>query len=92
MNPKERLRHKLKILAGLRPQSPTDEELELIVGAIVELAGKRRPTDQDWKNAAGRYVPNAGRYKYGGEDMSDLNALLVQILNQDDSSPPRVNK
>lgn len=92
MDPKNRLRHKLKILAGLRPQSPTDEELELIVDAIVELAGKRRPTEQDWKSAARRYVPNAGNYKYAGEDMSDLNALLVRILNQDDPSPPRVKK
>jgi hypothetical protein len=92
MDPKGTLRHRLKILAGLRPQSPTDEELELIVGDIVELAGRKRPTEQDWKDAARRYVPNAGQYKYAGEDVSDLNVLLVRILNQDDSSPLRVNK
>ena len=92
MDAKGRLRHKLKILAGLRPQSPTDEELELIMGEIVELAGKRRPTEHDWKNAARKYVPKAGHYEYAGGDMSNLNALLVRILNQDDSSPLRVNK
>jgi hypothetical protein len=92
MDAKERLRNKLKILAGLRPQSPTDEELDLIVDDIVELAGRRRPTEEDWKHAARKYVPNAGHYKYAGEDMSDLNALLVRILNQEDSGPPRVKK
>ena len=90
MSVKERMKHKLKLLAGLRPQSPTNEELELIIADIVELARKRRPTETDWKNAAGNYVPNAGKYKYAGEDLSDLNALLVQILNQVD--PPLVKK
>lgn len=90
MTVKGRMKHKLKLLAGLRPQSPTDEELDLIITEIVELARKRRPTETDWKNAAGKYVPNAGKYKYAGEDLSDLNALLVQILNQ--GEPPRVKK
>jgi hypothetical protein len=74
MTVKAPMKHKLKLLAGLRPQSPTDEELELIIADIVELAGKRRPTETDWKNAAGKYVPNAGKYKHAGEDLSDLNS------------------
>jgi hypothetical protein len=90
MEVKEQMKHKLKLLAGLRPQSPTDEELELIIDNIIELARTRRPTETDWENAARKYVPNAGKYKNAGKDPSDLNALLVQILKQDD--PPRVKR
>jgi hypothetical protein len=86
MSPVDRLKHKLKILAGLPPYSPADDELEQIIGEIIEIASTRLPTEGDWKRAAWQYVPRAGSYKYGGEDMSDLNALLVRILNQQDTS------
>lgn len=82
----DRLKHKLKILAGLPSSGPTDEELQKIIGEIIQIASTRSPTEADWKRAAWQYVPRAGSYKYGGEDMSDLNALLVRILNQQDAS------
>jgi len=82
----DRLKHKLKILAGLPSHSPTDEELAQIIDEIIEIASTRLPAEGDWKRAAWKYVPRAGSYKYGGEDMSDLNALLVRILNQQDTS------
>jgi hypothetical protein len=80
----DRLKHKLMILAGLPPQSPTNGELQLIIEEIVEISATRRPTEFDWKKAAGKHVPNAGRCRHAGEDMSDLNALLIQILSQED--------
>lgn len=88
MTVKERMRKKLRLLAGLRPQSPTDEELDLIIADGIELAVKRMPMETGWKNAADKIVPNAGKYKHAGKDLTNLNSLLIQILNEADAPRP----
>ena len=84
----DQMKHKLMILAGL-PRHPTDAELDAIIDDIVEVKKTRLPTDGDWIKAAGRHVPGAGTHKYAGEDMSNLNALLMQIQNARPSSGSR---
>jgi hypothetical protein len=79
---REQLKHKLKVVAGLPPWSPTDEELDLVIADVAEVAERREPTEADWRASARRRVRGAGQYKYAGEDMSNLNMLLYQILAQ----------
>jgi hypothetical protein len=83
MKAAEALKHRLKLLAGLPPKSPTDKELELIIQRILPIRRQRVPTEADWKAAAMAVVPGAGTYKYAGEDLSDLNELLLAILGED---------
>jgi len=80
MKPTDALKIRLRILAGLPPTSPTDNELGRIIQRVSEVAIQRTPTEADWKAAATAVVPLAGRHKYAAEDMSDLNELLEQIL------------
>jgi len=75
---KLQMAHKLMTLAGLPPGHPDEQELESI---IQDMKAVRNPTDSDWKAAARRHVRNAGNYKYAGEDLTDLNSLLMQIIN-----------
>jgi hypothetical protein len=82
MSATEDLKHRLKISAGLPPNSPTDEELQLIIQRILPIRRQRTPTEADWKAAAMAVVPGAGTYKYAGEDLSDLNELLLAILGE----------
>jgi hypothetical protein len=77
---RERLKHKLKITAGLPPWGLTDDELDLIIREMADISKQRTPTWVDWQIAARRYVRGAGLFKYSGEDLSDLNALLMMIL------------
>lgn len=88
MNAREQMKHKLMILAGL-PRHPTDAQLDAIIDDLLEVKKTRLPTERDWIEAAGRYVPSAGTHKYAGEDMSNLNALLIQIQNARPSSGSR---
>lgn len=88
MNAREQMKHKLMILAGL-PRHPTDHELDAVIDDILEVKKTRLPTEGDWITAAGRHVSGAGTYKYAGEDMSNLNALLIQIQNARPSSGSR---
>lgn len=78
MTARDQMKHKLMILAGL-PNEPTDAQLNAIIADIVEIQKTRTPTERDWAEVAARHVPNAGTRKYAGEDMSNLNALLMQI-------------
>jgi hypothetical protein len=78
MSVRERMKQKLKFLAGL-PSEPTDRQLDAIINYILDIQKSRRPTESDWKDAAGRYVPEAGTRKYAGADQSDLNAMLMQL-------------
>jgi hypothetical protein len=79
MSGRDQIKAKLKILAGLPPTGPTDSELNAIIGDIVRVKEQRVPTEADWRAAATRNVPGAGGWKYAGEDMSDLNRLLLMI-------------
>jgi hypothetical protein len=81
MEPRENLKHKLMIVGGLPAGHPDDAELDKIIKEIEAIRKERTPTEADWKTSAGRNVRGAGEYKYAGEDMSDLNSLLMQILN-----------
>jgi hypothetical protein len=87
MTATEQLKHKLMILAGLPLGSPTDSELVQIIADIRQIAKQRVPTDSDWRRVASRYVRDAGRHRYASEDMSDLNALLRQILESGSPGP-----
>lgn len=79
MNPRRALKHALKILAGLPPAGPTDAQLDAIIAEVVRAAPGRMPTQSDWLDAATKLVPDAGKYAYAGEDMSNLNQLLMLI-------------
>lgn len=79
MNPRNALKHALKILAGLPPAGPTDAQLDAIIAEVVRVGRGRIPTQSDWLDAARRLVPDAGKYAYAGEDMSNLNQLLLMI-------------
>jgi len=82
MKAAEDLKHSLKILAGLPPNSPTDDELRSIIQRIQKIRRQRTPNEADWKAVAMAVVPGAGTYKYAGEDLSDLNELLLAILSE----------
>ena len=79
MSARDQIKTKLKILAGLPPASPTDSELAAIIADITLVQKERVPTEADWRAAATRNVPGAGGWRYAGEDMSDLNRLLLMI-------------
>ncbi len=87
MNVRERMKHKLKLLAGL-PSEPTDTQLDAIVGDIRKIQPTKTPTEGDWREAAARRVPGAGTRKYAGEDLSDLNALLMLLQGASPSAGP----
>jgi hypothetical protein len=89
---RDQLKHSLKDLARLPPGSPSDQEFDLVLAEIRQIAQKRKPHDQDWLNAAFRHVRGARIIETIGEDMSNLNALLVQIMNQGGQSGPPVVK
>lgn len=78
MNILFQMKQKLMVLAGL-PDHPTDGQLAAIINDIEEIEREQTPTEADWQNAAARHVPEAGSCKYKGEDMSDLNRLLLLI-------------
>lgn len=76
MNAKEQLKHALKLTAGLGPGRPTDSELDAIIQDIHQT---KNPTKADWIKTTHKYVPQSGKYSYAGEDLADLNYLLMQI-------------
>ena len=90
MSVRDQMKTKLKFLAGL-PSEPTDSQLGAIISDILEIQKTRRTTEGDWKDAAGRHVPRAGTRKYAGEDLSDLNALLMQLQAARPSAGPQGN-
>lgn len=79
MSFREAMKTKLKFLAGLPPTGPTDAELDAIIRDVVQIQKERVPTEADWRTAAINHVPNERMYKYAGEDLSDLNRLLMMI-------------
>lgn len=85
MSVRDRMKHKLKLLAGL-PSEPTDTQLDAIIGDVLKIWPTRRPTEGDWRESAARRVPGAGTRKYAGEDLSDLNALLMMLQSASPSA------
>jgi hypothetical protein len=75
------LKHPLRLVAGIPPWGPSDEELDEVVQDILRIWRTRTPTMSDWIAAARRHVRGAGAYGYHGENMADLNALLLRIQN-----------
>lgn len=82
MTNREKLKSKLRILAGTGPFEPTDAQLDQIIKDIKALRKTRAPSDRDWIDAVKMHVPSAGTYKYAGVDMSDLLQLLDKIENE----------
>jgi hypothetical protein len=83
---RERLKYALQVWEALPEGTPTDAQLDCI---IRDVSKKRRPTAADWSKATSRHVPRTGRARLiEGEDMSDLNLLLFQIINQSGGGSP----
>ena len=80
MTDREMLIRALLMKMGLPPGHPTDNELNLIIQYVSSIRKFRVPTDEDWRAACGKYVPDAGNYVYAAGDTSDLNELLMRIL------------
>ena len=81
MSLRQRLKSKIRVTFGTSHTDPTDFQLDAIIRDITNVQGIRTPTPEDWHDVVHRNVPSAGTIFYGGEDTSDLNMLLVQILN-----------
>ena len=84
---RESLKGNLKKLAGLSPWTTIDDAvLSPILNDLQQLLKSRtqtgRLTGAMVREIVAKYVPNTGTYGYLGEDMSDLNALLVALQNQ----------
>lgn len=82
---RERLKHEILIVAGLEHE-PTDKQLEAIISDMVVIARNGPPSKNDWREVAARHVPRTGKIIRAGENLSTLNMLLSQILNQGGSS------
>lgn len=76
----ENLAHALKLKFGLEPQEPNTAQLTEIVREIRALG--RPATDNEWRATVVRHCRTVGKYKYAGEDNSNLNALLAQMSTQ----------
>jgi hypothetical protein len=85
--PRESLKQHLRHIASISPWGLSDAELDAVIREILRIWGSRTPTRADWLEAARKHVSGAGSYKYAGEDMADLNALLLQIQNAKPSGP-----
>jgi hypothetical protein len=92
MNARQRMRSKIMITAGTVHGEPTDDQLDAILRDIINIRKTRAPTGSDWSKAIRQHVPSAGTMFYGGEDTSDLNMLLIQILNSQPGGGNTINK
>ena len=81
MKNEDALKHALVIKMGLPPGHPTDAELAAIIRTVSAIKASRTPTDADWQAACERHVPGAGTHVYAAEDTSDLNQLLMRLLD-----------
>lgn len=81
MTIRERMKGKLCSIANVPRDGISDAQLDAIIRDVVKLQSERAPTNGDWAAATRRHVPEAGTYFYKGEDFSDLNLLLAQLLN-----------
>jgi hypothetical protein len=82
MDPRQTLAHALMMKFELPPGRPTDDELDFIVDEISSKLIFELTTEADWERSVRKHVLLAGRYKRGGEDFSDLTALLQAVLRQ----------
>jgi len=72
----ERMKEAIRVKARLA-DDPTDDELRAILNDILALPPGQN--ESVWIDVTLRRVSSTGVVKQGGEDFSDLNALLAQI-------------
>ncbi|MGK5085111.1 hypothetical protein WDW37_17630 [Bdellovibrionota bacterium FG-1] len=86
------LAHQLKIKFSLG-EEPSRQQLTEIIAVIVRISTKGKPpTDHDWADAVAAACPVVGKGVYGGEDLSDLNALLMHAVSLAQQSAAEVKK
>jgi len=79
--PREALKSALRWVANIPPYGLSDAEFDAVIQDILRIQEKRLPAKIDWLEAAQKHVSGVGTYKRAGENMADLNALLVKIQN-----------
>lgn len=83
---RDRLKHEVTVAAGLEHE-PTDKQLEAVISDMAVIAREEGPpTKNDWAAVAAKHIPRTGKVIRAGENLSTLNMLLSQILNQGGSS------
>jgi hypothetical protein len=69
-------------LAGLAPWATiTDEVFDAVVEDLRDVAQTEEVTKDVVEEIVGKYMSGTGRFKTAGENMSDINALLVALQN-----------
>lgn len=77
----KRLRLAIKRKFGLPPSEPNPRQLEAIKAAIGKIhASGRGATEKDWSDIVEKHCSGLHRAVYGGQDHSDLNALVALAL------------
>lgn len=79
----EKLAHVLKLKFGTSHFEPTEaqvNEIKLAILAIIAAGGT--PAESDWQRIVAAKCPSAGKYKYAGQDTSDLATLLELAKNK----------
>jgi hypothetical protein len=83
--PRERLKQALRHIAGIPYWGLTDSEFDELVRELSRISRSRSLTEADWLKVAEEYVRGFGTTGRKGENMADLNALLMQIRDSRDS-------
>ena len=85
MNPRHELEQAIRIRFKIGPWNQiSDAQLNTVIASLSTIAKTRPPTDEEWNKVITENIPNTGKYVTAGEDMADLNKVLMQIIN-----PPR---